>query len=102
MNMRRMPVTEKIGEVSNSEMPLSAFAAQRSVVATSFPLETTWRRERDSNPRYGFPHTRFPSVRLQPLGHLSAKGRTIANGSAFARLILAHLVYSAGQSRHVA
>ena len=30
-----------------------------------------WRRERDSNPRYGFPYTRFPSVRLQPLGHLS-------------------------------
>ena len=30
-----------------------------------------WRRERDSNPRYGFPYTRFPSVRLKPLGHLS-------------------------------
>ncbi len=30
-----------------------------------------WRREWDSNPRYGFPYTRFPSVRLQPLGHLS-------------------------------
>ena len=30
-----------------------------------------WRRERDSNPRNGFPFTRFPSVRLQPLGHLS-------------------------------
>ena len=30
-----------------------------------------WRREGDSNPRYGFPYTRFPSVRLQPLGHLS-------------------------------
>ena len=26
-----------------------------------------WRRERDSNPRYGFPHTHFPGVRLQPL-----------------------------------
>ena len=30
-----------------------------------------WRRERDSNPRNGLPFTRFPSVRLQPLGHLS-------------------------------
>jgi hypothetical protein len=30
-----------------------------------------WRRERDSNPRYAFTHTRFPSVRLKPLGHLS-------------------------------
>jgi hypothetical protein len=32
-----------------------------------------WRREWDSNPRYGFPHTRFPSVRLKPLGHLSPR-----------------------------
>ena len=31
----------------------------------------SWRREWDSNPRYGCPHTRFPSVRLQPLGHPS-------------------------------
>jgi hypothetical protein len=42
-------------------------------------LGTSWRREWDSNPRYGFPHTRFPSVRLKPLGHLSGcpllKGR---------------------------
>lgn len=32
------------------------------------------RRGRDSNPRYGHPHTRFPSVRLKPLGHLTAGG----------------------------
>ena len=42
-------------------------------------MSTSWRREWDSNPRYGFPHTRFPSVRLKPLGHLSGclllKGR---------------------------
>ncbi|MCD6055213.1 MAG: hypothetical protein K0R12_175 [Gammaproteobacteria bacterium] len=30
-----------------------------------------WRRERDSNPRYGLPYTHFPGVLLQPLGHLS-------------------------------
>ncbi len=29
------------------------------------------RRERDSNPRYSCLYTRFPVVRLQPLGHLS-------------------------------
>src|SRR5436305_11708561 len=33
--------------------------------------QTSWRRERDSNPRYGCPYTHFPGVRLQPLGHLS-------------------------------
>jgi hypothetical protein len=36
-----------------------------------------WRRERDSNPRYGFPQTRFPSVRLQPLGHPSGQGEAL-------------------------
>ena len=30
-----------------------------------------WRREWDSNPRYAFTYTRFPSVRLKPLGHPS-------------------------------
>ena len=33
--------------------------------------DNKWRRERDSNPRYSFPYTRFPGVLLQPLGHLS-------------------------------
>src|SRR5262249_14873313 len=31
----------------------------------------TSRREWDSHPRYACPYTRFPSVRLQPLGHPS-------------------------------
>ena len=31
----------------------------------------SWRREWDSNPRYSLKYTRFPSVRLKPLGHLS-------------------------------
>ena len=31
-----------------------------------------WRRERDSNPRWGYkPHTPLAGERLQPLGHLS-------------------------------
>jgi hypothetical protein len=34
-------------------------------------LWLSWRRGRDSNPRYGFPYTHFPGVRLQPLGHPS-------------------------------
>ena len=33
-----------------------------------------WRRERDSNPRYGYPYTDLANQRLQPLGHLSAMG----------------------------
>ena len=37
-----------------------------------------WRREWDSNPRYALTHTRFPSVRLKPLGHPSAGGGKIS------------------------
>lgn len=40
-----------------------------------------WRRERDSNPRYGCPYTHFPGVRLQPLGHPSGAGRGPAVGT---------------------
>ena len=37
-----------------------------------------WRRGRDSNPRWGLAHTRFPGVRLKPLIHLSAKPAIVA------------------------
>lgn len=47
------------------------------LIATSFkPLglaSCAWRRRRDSNPRYPCGYTRFPSVRLQPLGHSSTQ-----------------------------
>ena len=33
--------------------------------------QTAWRRERDSNPRYGFPYSGFQDHRLKPLGHPS-------------------------------
>src|ERR1035438_3584294 len=41
-------------------------------------LFKTWRRDRDSNPGYPFEYTRFPSVRLQPLGHLSVGKKRLA------------------------
>jgi hypothetical protein len=42
-----------------------------SIAKNSNDFNELWRREWDSNPRYGFPYTRFPSVRLKPLGHPS-------------------------------
>ena len=36
-----------------------------------------WRRGWDLNPRSSFPDTRFPSVLLKPLGHLSTAGSPI-------------------------
>ena len=35
----------------------------------------------DSNPRYGFPYTRVPGVRLKPLGHLSLPSRQSGAGA---------------------
>ena len=32
-----------------------------------------WRRERDSNPRYGYPYNDFRDRRLRPLSHLSGR-----------------------------
>src|SRR5215831_10104580 len=40
----------------------------KACALSGFPLK---RREWDSNPRWSYPHTRFPSVLLKPLGHLS-------------------------------
>jgi hypothetical protein len=40
-----------------------------------------WRRGWDSNPRLSFPNTRFPSVLLKPLGHLSGSGWKMAESS---------------------
>jgi hypothetical protein len=38
-------------------------------------IETLWRRERDSNPRYPFRHNGFQDRRYQPLTHPSAASR---------------------------
>ena len=35
-------------------------------------VQTAWRRERDSNPRYGFPYSGFQDRPFQPLTHPSA------------------------------
>ena len=48
--------------------------AFREVRQETEEARTKWRREWDSNPRYGSPYTRFPSVRLKPLGHPSTPG----------------------------
>ena len=44
----------------------------------NYSLSMPWRRGRDSNPRWGLTHTRFPGVRLKPLIHLSAKPQIVA------------------------
>src|SRR3989442_15162083 len=64
-------------------IPLRAYRFSRPAVSTAHPpvllgvfliVRTGW----DSNPRNGCPLTRFPSVRLKPLGHPSRHNKVIA------------------------
>ena len=49
-----------------------------STPCRSTPSGANWRRERDSNPRYGFkPYAGLANLCLQPLGHLSHTGGSI-------------------------
>ncbi len=56
-------------KLANSDRNVSQSANQTTVLKEK--KDSGWRRGRDSNPRDGFPPTRVPGVRLQPLGHLS-------------------------------
>src|SRR5712671_4701752 len=56
-----------------SKEPLQVRIQSKRILLFCTENSPLWRREWDSNPRYGFPYTRFPSERLQPLGHPSAQ-----------------------------
>ena len=58
------------GGICGVEIPVYPSSHWNMLVSGS--SRPRWRREWDSNPRYGCPYTRFPSVRLQPLGHPSS------------------------------
>ena len=66
-----------------------------------------WRRGRDSNPRYGFPYTHFPGVRLRPLGHPSTRcvdqreAGAIASAAPRAQAVLAARAARAHRQRQV-
>lgn len=61
---------------------LSTVAASQPAICSTAPGRYVsdrtefWRKRRDSNPRYAFTYTHFPGVRLKPLGHPSASGRS--------------------------
>ncbi len=57
---------------SYSEMPITP-----NKKALAINARACVRRERDSNPRYGFPYTRFPVVLLQPNSDISPSERPI-------------------------
>ncbi len=93
--LQKYRAPEKAGPTENRTRPSTIREVQRtppkcrrdkpklagSSAAENGGSSGQWRREWDSNPRYGFPYTRFPSERLQPLGHPSAgRGRQYSRG----------------------
>jgi hypothetical protein len=68
---RCRPGSPNLGIKGNLLRTLSGAASVKSATGGVPTSVLNWRRERDSNPRYGFPYTHFPGVRLQPLGHPS-------------------------------
>ena len=71
-----------MGSKSDLLRTLAAISGVKSAAGGVRSSVLDWRREWDSNPRYGFPYTRFPSERLQPLGHPSARGPPQYHGRA--------------------
>ncbi len=72
---QRVEVAENEVRILGSKGDLLRTLAAASGVKSAMPgvrsSVPSWRREWDSNPRYALTHTRFPSVRLKPLGHPS-------------------------------
>ena len=48
----------------------------KSIAVSRISCDFNLQRGRDSNPRDALTSTRFPGVRLKPLGHLSVLGKT--------------------------
>ncbi len=76
---QRVEVADKEVRIMGSKGDLLRTLAAGAGVAPATPGVRSsvlkWRRGRDSNPRYGFPYTHFPGVRLRPLGHPSTPRR---------------------------
>src|SRR5688572_5819132 len=65
--------------VSNRAPSATRTPLRGALLAHARPCATgpqKWRRERDSNPRYGCPYSGFRDRPIQPLSHLSAGENT--------------------------
>ena len=68
---QRVEVADGEVRIMGSKTRLLQALTGKSGVNSAPTQGLKWRREWDSNPRYACAHTRFPSVRLKPLGHPS-------------------------------
>jgi hypothetical protein len=67
-------------------LQLRLHGSSKALILAIYKLAGDWRRGWDSNPRLSFPNTRFPSVLLKPLGHLSVAAAGWRNDFQGARL----------------
>src|SRR5215813_10041230 len=67
----RLCVKTVIARLAQVPELAEAFAKQRSQKHETRQILSSWRRGRDSNPRYGYPYAAFRVRCFQPLSHLS-------------------------------
>src|SRR5262249_40498099 len=98
----RLCVKTVIARLAQVPELAEAFAKQRNQKHETRQILSSWRRGRDSNPRYGYPYAAFRVRCFQPLSHLSVidKPRNLAprrkRGRAFATALLPFLFGRAG------
>ena len=66
-----MGEVERVAEAHKATVRETGPPDNKKTQVTGITWVDMWRRGRDSNPRWGLAHTRFPGVRLKPLIHLS-------------------------------
>ena len=71
----------------------------RSTQASFSALQTAWRRERDSNPRYPFRYIGFQDRLFQPLTHPSAAKESLSMDGEFAAICIRILTLGPTGSR---
>ena len=59
-------------------LPRRSFGLPAGLPRPQITENKRWRRERDSNPRYGFPYSGFQDRLFQPLTHPSAVWKRLA------------------------
>src|SRR5216684_2724672 len=71
-----VPCSIRATQVARRFAKLQPFRAiSERMLGVFSAVQTAWRRERDSNPRYGFPYSGFQDRLFQPLTHPSARVR---------------------------
>src|SRR5665213_242254 len=65
------------------------------------PVDTSWRRGRDSNPRYGYPYAAFRVRCIQPLCHLSEARKRLKKPRSKPRYLAKQVMADKGAAKYI-